>query len=116
MRFRMAWGRAALACALAIGFACGGEKPGEVAAPAAQSGGGEQSREAPAETLAVSGIRGSLSQDEIKNALEPRMLRFARCVQQRSGEVEWLAGGVTIEFHVELDGKVAKAYPRDSSL
>lgn len=116
MQFRMAWGRAALSCALAAGFACGGEKPAEVAAPAAESGGGEQAHEAPAEPLAVTGIRGTLSQDEIKNALEPRMLRFARCVQQRSSEVEWLSGGVTIEFHVKLDGKVAKAYPRESSL
>jgi hypothetical protein len=116
MHFRVAWSRAALACAWVSGLACGGEKPAEVAAPVAESGGGEQLREAPAETLAVTGIRGTLSQDEIKNALEPRMLKFARCIQQRSGEVEWLAGGVTIEFHVKLDGRVAKAYPRDSSL
>jgi hypothetical protein len=76
----------------------------------------EEARADPEESLAVSGIRGTLSQDEVKNALEPRMMKFARCIQKRSGDVEWLAGGVTIEFHLKVDGRVAKAYPRDSSL
>lgn len=116
MHFRMAWGRAALACAWATAFACGGEKTAGIAAPAAESGGGEERRALPEDTLAVTGIRGTLSQEEIKSALEPRMLKFARCVQQRSDEVEWLSGGVTIEFHVKLDGNVANAFPRDSSL
>lgn len=94
--------------------ACG-EKP--QAAPEAQASSGEERgpEESP-DTLSVTGLRGTLSQEEVQNALEPRMLKFARCVQQRSEAVEWLAGSMTFEFHVGLDGKVMRAYPRASSI
>jgi hypothetical protein len=95
-------------------WACG-DKP--AAAPTvSESSGGEPRAEAREDTLGVSGLRGTLSQDEVQNALEPRMLKFARCVQQRSDAVEWLAGSVKLEFHVAIDGKVALAYPSESSM
>ena len=99
---------------LGVCAACG-DKP--VAAPTVSESSGAERREEPApDTLAVSGLRGTLTQDEVQNALEPRMLKFARCVQQRSDAVEWLAGRVVLEFHVALDGKVARVYPRESSM
>lgn len=109
-------GRAAFAvmCLSVAGPGCG-EKT-TPAAPPAESSGAEERREERPDSVSITGIKGTLSQDEVKNALEPRMLKFARCIQKRSADVEWLAGGVTIEFKVKLDGSVAKAYPRDSSL
>lgn len=99
---------------LSVAAACG-DKPAQAPAPGESSG--SESRAEPREdTLAVAGLRGTLSQEEVQNALEPRMLKFARCVQQRSDAVEWLAGSVRLEFHVALDGKVARVYPRESSM
>jgi hypothetical protein len=99
---------------LSMLWACG-EK--QAVAPTVSASSGAEAREEPRDdTLGVSGLRGTLSQDEVQNALEPRMLKFARCVQQRSDAVEWLAGSVKLEFHVALDGKVARAYPRESNM
>jgi hypothetical protein len=116
MQFRTKTVEAALVCLLASAAGCGGDKPAQVAAPVASSGGDERRREEDRDSFAVTGIHGTLSQDEVKKALEPRMLKFARCIQKRSGDIEWLAGGVKLEFHVKVDGSVARAYPRDSSL
>src|SRR5688500_4303567 len=85
--------------------ACGG-KP--VDAPRAEpSSGQEREHEGEQDSLSVQGLRGTLSQEEVQNALEPRMPKFARCVQKRSDQVEWLSGHVALEFHVKLDGSVA---------
>jgi hypothetical protein len=96
---------------------CGacGDKP--AAPPAASESSGEERHEqASSDEMGVSGLRGTLSREEIQNALEPRMLKFARCVQQRSDAVEWLSGRLLLEFHVAIDGRVARAYPRESSM
>lgn len=114
MKFSMGW--AGVACAGAMVFSGCGDKPAPQAAAPVESSGGEERREEREDSLAISGIRGTLSQDEIKKALNPRMSKFARCIQQRSGDVEWLAGSVNIEFRIKVDGSVALAYPRDSSL
>jgi hypothetical protein len=114
MQFKTKSASAAALCALLSALGCG-EKPAPAPRPA-ESSGSEEEREPEGDSLAVTGIRGTLSQDEVKNALEPRMLKFARCIQKRSGDVEWLAGGVKLEFHLKVDGTVAKAYPRDSTL
>jgi hypothetical protein len=83
----------------------------------AASGGGEEvAAESGADALSVTGLRGALSQAEISRALEPRMPQFARCVQQRSGELEWLSGHLLLEFKIALDGKVLVVYPRESDL
>jgi hypothetical protein len=113
MQYKTTGAAMALVCLVSAGQGCGEKRAPVVAA--AESSGDEQAPEEPSDSLAVSGIRGTLSQDEVKKALEPRMLKFARCIQKRSAEVEWLAGGMTIEFHVKLDGSVAQAYPRESS-
>src|SRR5690242_10697354 len=101
---------------LSLGWcaACG-DKP--AAEPVVSESSGAERREQPeSDEMGVSGLRGTLTQEEIRNALEPRMLKFARCVQQRSEAVEWLSGRMLLEFHVAIDGRVARVYPRESSM
>jgi hypothetical protein len=106
--------RVGLWLSLAVCGACG-DKP--AAEPVASESSGAERHEAPeADGMGVSGLRGTLSQQEVHNALEPRMLKFARCVQQRADSVEWLSGRVLLEFHVALDGKATRVYPRESSM
>jgi hypothetical protein len=116
MSFRAAWIWLACASGSIGAFGCGEKSAPQALAPVESSGGDEPRREEREDALAISGLRGTLSQEEIKKALDPRMGKFARCVQQRAGELEWLAGGVNIEFRVKVDGSVAFVYPRDSSL
>jgi hypothetical protein len=103
----------AVLCA-GLGAGCG--KPASDT-PAVVSGSGQ---EAPAsesrDELSVSGLRGTLSQSEIQNALAPRMPKFGQCVQKRNGELGWISGHLALEFHVALDGQVSTVYPRESSL
>ncbi len=68
------------------------------------------------DALAITGLRGTLSQSEIQGALEPRMMKFSRCVQQRASSVEWLSGKVELTFHIALDGSVASVFPSASSM
>lgn len=94
---------------------CGGASSESSTETAAESEGSE--RPAPRDQqLAVTGLRGTLSQSEIQNALEPRMLKFSRCVQRRSDAVEWLSGKVDLTFHIALDGSVASVFPSASSM
>lgn len=105
-----------LILSLCLAAACGG-KSAEPGRAAGQSSGGESSAERGAEDgLSVVGLRGTLSQSEIQGALEPRMLKFAGCVQRRSEALDVISGGMALEFHVALDGKVGSVYPRESSL
>lgn len=71
---------------------------------------------APPDTLAVSGLRGTLSQAEIRGTLEPKLPKLLRCVQQRRGELEALAGRITLAFHVATNGAVASVQPNESTL
>jgi hypothetical protein len=100
--------------ALALG-ACGHSGVPEEATHVGETQGAEREPEEPG-GLSVSGLRGTLSQYEIQNALEPRMPKFSRCVQRRSGEVEWVSGGVEFQFKIALDGSVAQVYPSQSSM
>lgn len=94
--------------------ACGGAPPEAAQEPATSSGSDRDARAE--ESMNITGLRGVLSPEEIQGALEPKMLKFSRCVQRRSGDVEWLSGGVTFEFRVTTTGTVASVYPRQSSM
>jgi hypothetical protein len=98
-----------------LAAACGG-KPSDAAQPAVQSSGSDAPARSAEDGMSVEGLRGTLSQNEIQGALEPRMLKFAKCVQRRSEALDVIAGGMALEFHVALDGKVGSVYPRESSL
>jgi outer membrane biosynthesis protein TonB len=96
-------------------MACGGKQPA-AEEPRAQAGSGAEREESASDGLAVTGLKGTLSQDEVKNALEPRMPKFARCVAKRSGEVEWLSGSLQMSFRVAVDGSVASVFPLASTM
>jgi hypothetical protein len=104
-----------LPAALIAVVACGSSEPATEEAAAESSGQEAQREEAPDE-LAVTGLKGTLSQDEVQNALEPRMPKFARCVQKRAGAVEWLSGSIELSFRVAVDGAVAAVFPTRSSM
>ncbi|MET0340604.1 MAG: AgmX/PglI C-terminal domain-containing protein [Polyangiales bacterium] len=70
----------------------------------------------PPDTFAVSGLRGTLSQQEIDGALRPKLRGMLGCIQQRRDDLEALAGGVTLAFHVATDGRVVSVHPSESSL
>ena len=92
--------------------ACGGPPPAQtpLAVPTSQSS------PAPTDTFAVSGLRGTLSNLEIQGALEPKLPRMLRCVQQRRAELDTLAGRIAFAFHVATDGSVVAVHPRESTL
>lgn len=69
-----------------------------------------------ADSLSVTGIRGTLSQEEIQRALEPRMPKLSRCLAKRMGAVEWLAGDMKLSFHVARDGSVLGVSALSSSI
>lgn len=75
-----------------------------------------QESSSPPDSFAVSGLRGTLTQQEIQNALEPKLPKLLRCVEQRLGAVEVLAGSITFSFHVATNGQVASVTPTASSL
>ena len=94
---------------------CGGSSSSEPQA-SASSEGSERPEPRAQDELAITGLRGTLSQTEIQNALEPRLLKFSRCVQRRSENVEWLSGKTEFSFHIALDGSVASVFPSSSTM
>ncbi|MDW8362445.1 MAG: TonB family protein [Myxococcales bacterium] len=100
---------------VAVAVSCGGAAPprrqGPVEAP--------DVRPEPAESddgIAVEGLLGTLSQDQIRRALEPREPSFLRCVERRLGAIEWLGGEVRLAFRVARDGSVRWVYLARSTL
>ncbi|HEX5660413.1 MAG TPA: AgmX/PglI C-terminal domain-containing protein [Polyangiales bacterium] len=75
-----------------------------------------ESRAPREESLAVSGLLGTLSQLEIQNALEPRLPKFLRCATQRRAQLDVLAGTLTMRFNVAVDGSVDHVQPAESTL
>jgi hypothetical protein len=70
----------------------------------------------PPDTMSVSGLRGTLSQHEIAGALDPKLPKFLRCVQQRLGAIEALAGSISFSFEVATNGSVVSVSPTSSTL
>lgn len=66
--------------------------------------------------MMVSGLRGTLSQPEIQNALEPKLPKLLRCVQQRLSTLEVLSGTITFAFQVATNGNVVAVSPSSSTL
>jgi hypothetical protein len=94
--------------------ACG--QKAEEAVPAVSESSGSERAPEDHGGLSISGLRGTLSQDEIQGALEPRMPKLSRCMQKRLGAVEWLSGEVKFQFRVAVDGSVATVYPSQSNM
>lgn len=92
--------------------ACGGAKSTPPPAVPIESG----PRPAPADGLAVSGLRGTLTQHEIDGALTPKMPKFLRCVSARLDALDVLGGELVLAFHVATDGRVGAVHPASSTL
>lgn len=113
---RTSLSRCVLGFVCALGAACGSSGPEIEEANSAESSGAERERPEPEDSLSVTGLRGTLSQEEIRKALDPRMPKLSRCVQKRSGDIEWLSGSMHLTFLVAVDGSVASVYPTASTM
>jgi hypothetical protein len=63
----------------------------------------------------ITGLMGTIRTDQVDMALQPRMTQFARCLEQRMNQVEFLGGDVRLSFRIHEDGSVAWVYPSAST-
>ena len=103
-----------LCCALLVG--CSSVPPTSTTPSHAAGSRAGEAAARPPDTMVVSGLHGTLTQQEIQNALDPRLPKFLRCVAQRRSEVEVLAGEITFSFHIATSGAVASVKPSASTL
>ena len=64
----------------------------------------------------ITGLMGTIRQDQVQNTLEPRMDAFMQCFQTRLRAVEFLGGEITLSFRIHTDGTVMWVYPSRSTL
>lgn len=64
----------------------------------------------------ITGLMGTIRQDQVQNTLEPRMDAFMQCFQQRLTAVQFLGGEITLSFRIHTDGTVMWVYPSRSTL
>lgn len=99
------WAVLALA---AVGAGCGGgEATTEEAQPTSTSG-SETHREAD-DGAQITGLMGTIPRDQVENTLNPRMMRFQRCLG--NSELDYLAGDIRLSFRIHTDGTVAWVFP-----
>lgn len=92
---------------------CGGGEAAQEAEPASTSG-AERPRERD-DGAQITGLMGTIPRDEVENTLNPRMIRFQRCLGDRMGDVEYLAGDIRMSFRIHTDGTVAWVYPSQTT-
>ena len=95
-------------------LACGGAPPREPI-PVTHADEPEK-RPVPSTSFSVSGLHGTLSQQEVDSTLKPRLPKFLRCAQQRLAELDVLAGSLRLSFHIATNGAVAGVSPIASTL
>lgn len=71
---------------------------------------------APDDGSSMTGLMGTISQDAVQNALDPRMDSFMHCFETRLRTVHFLGGEIRLAFRVHTDGAVMWVYPAESSL
>ncbi len=98
-----------------LSAACGGSPAPEPEEPVAVERRRSEDVE-PQDGAEITGILGTLSTEQIRGALEPRMMQFQRCIAQRTTSVEYLSGDIQLAFHVRRDGGVLWAYPSVATL
>jgi hypothetical protein len=69
-----------------------------------------------AHQVQIEGILGTLSADEVRRGLEPRMRRFATCFSRRYDEIEVLGGELLMGFRVNREGRVLWVRPVRSTV
>lgn len=97
---------------------CGGSsEPETTPTPSHTTSGREERREdALPEGASITGLMGTISARAVQGALEPRMPRFARCFADRSDDVEFLSGDITLSFRIHTDGSVAWVFPSATNI
>lgn len=110
-RFSMRW---ALTLALLTG--CGGAEEGGAQTAEARSTSGDETQASRSGGVAITGILGTIRQDQVEDTLNPRMNRFMRCFADRMGEVEYLGGNIHLSFRIHRDGSVAWIFPDRSDI
>jgi len=97
---------------------CGGAAATETTTPTAERGSSRSTRgeEALPEGASITGLMGSISARAVGDTLTNRMGRFERCFADRSDDVEFLEGDITLSFRVHTDGTVAWVYPSASTI
>lgn len=104
-------------CILALGLvACGGSSDGAQTETQTSETSGSERRPEANDGLGVTGLMGTIRQDQVENALNPRMGRFQRCFMDRMGSVELLGGNIRLAFRVHVDGSVAWVYPEETDI
>jgi hypothetical protein len=105
------WG--ALAASVA---GCGGSsEPAETAERGDATAGSESDPE-PQDGSEITGLMGTIRQDQVVATLEPRQDSFFRCATQRMNDIEFLGGEVRFSFRIHVDGTVAWVYPSSSTI
>ena len=74
---------------------------------------------APVETapqVEIEGLMGTISADDVRRGLEPRMRRFGMCFSRRYDELEVLAGELLMGFRIDREGRVLWVRPVRSTV
>lgn len=108
----------ALLSVAVVTSACGGEEETEetVATEEETTSGHEETSSSSNESVAIEGLMGTISSDQVERAVEPRMGRFLRCFSQRYDTIEVLGGRIELAFRIRVDGSVLWVYPRASTI
>ena len=108
----------ALSAATLLAACGGGDEQAEHSerGSAETTSGAERPAEQPQDGVAITGIMGTIRQDQVENALNPRMQRFMRCFSRRLGTVEYLGGDIRLSFRIHTDGSVAWVFPTESNI
>lgn len=72
--------------------------------------------EALPEGASITGLMGTIPARAVTETMNNRMSALARCFADRSDEVAFLEGDITMEFRVHTDGTVAWVYPAATTI
>jgi hypothetical protein len=64
----------------------------------------------------ITGLMGTIRQDQVRDTMELRMDAFMHCFEQRLPAVHFLGGAITLSFRIRTDGTVLWVYPSRSTL
>lgn len=74
------------------------------------------SEEALPEGASITGLMGTIPARSVSSTMDGRMSHLARCFADRSDDVEFLEGDITLSFRIHTDGTVAWVYPSRSTI
>ena len=118
MTYWRVWGAVVVVAGLmgcgVVGCGGGAAEPTETASRGDSTIGDE--REEREDGSQITGLMGTIRQDQVQNTLEPRMNSFLRCFEQRMGEVEFLSGEVRLSFRIDTSGQVMWVFPSQTTV